>query len=217
MEKKQIVRITEKQFRELVANRVTYRLVNKKNNAELLNSVPHRDYLDLTAIYTVTFTDTGETCSFTITNEHLWKFGVSTEELDHAAWRNTRNNSDFAATSITNFFLKMFGGEPEEPEVYSPETVYVVTNVNGIYGAAVMMYPDRFASLAEALGSDLYILPSSIHEVVTVAENTYNDIELAEIKDMVKDINETEVSDEDTLGDSIYRYSRSTGRISIIA
>jgi hypothetical protein len=42
----------------------------------------------------------------------------------------------------------------------------VISNEKGINGAASMLYENELHELAESLESDLYILPSSVHEVI---------------------------------------------------
>ena len=47
----------------------------------------------------------------------------------------------------------------------------VVSMKKGINGAASMLYENELHELAESLESDLYILPSSVHEVIAVSSD----------------------------------------------
>ena len=73
-------------------------------------------------------------------------------------------------------------------------------------------YKEYFAEVASKLKSDLYVLPSSIHEVIAVPTEGYEPWSLTK---MVGEINDKEVAEEEVLGDSIYRYSLMTGNLSI--
>ena len=75
--------------------------------------------------------------------------------------------------------------EPIAPEDIG--SMYVLTNTSGSLGAAALFYPDVKDKAAELLGSDYYILPSSVHEVILVPESP--GINAAELCDMVKQAN----------------------------
>lgn len=51
-------------------------------------------------------------------------------------------------------------------EIPPEQTMWVISNEKGINGAASMLYENELHELAESLESDLYILPSSVHEVI---------------------------------------------------
>ena len=60
----------------------------------------------------------------------------------------------------------------------------------------------------------LTILPSSIHECLIInAEDAPKDID--ELREMVKEVNETVVSDQDILSNNVYIYNRTTDKITI--
>ena len=47
----------------------------------------------------------------------------------------------------------------------------VVTNEHTMNGAAVFFYPDQMDKIAEQLGGDYFILPSSVHELLVIPDN----------------------------------------------
>lgn len=57
------------------------------------------------------------------------------------------------------------------PEDCPVPTLYVLTNDAAHNGAACVLYPDKLKDLADEFGSDLLILPSSIHEVLIIADS----------------------------------------------
>ena len=93
------------------------------------------------------------------------------------------------------------------------DALWMIGNRCGLFGAAMVLYPDILATVAKRIGSDLYLLPSSIHEFITC---TTDDRDADELRNAVRDINEDEVAVKDQLSDQIYRYSRETGEIVMV-
>ena len=97
---------------------------------------------------------------------------------------------------------------------YSSENFMYVGKGKAVthYGATILLYPDYFACIADEIGSDLYIIPSSTDEVIAVPAF---DFDPTILKSMCLTVNETEVDAEKQLGDTIYKYSRVTRSIGI--
>ena len=75
--------------------------------------------------------------------------------------------------------------------------LYVLSNQRNLHGAAVILYDGILREFAGNMGSDLIILPSSIHEVLLIPYEEGSD--LSELKQMVMYVNSTEVSEEEIL------------------
>ncbi len=91
--------------------------------------------------------------------------------------------------------------------------MYILSNSVGINGATAMIYKDAIRNFASELDSDFYILPSSIHEVILVP---YEDcFSREELKNMVNEVNCTQVPIEEVLSDRVYIYRRKTNMIEI--
>ena len=105
-----------------------------------------------------------------------------------------------------------FEGLSDEPKFM---TQYVLTNCRGIKGAATVLYKGVLKTFADKIGNDLFILPSSVHEVILVPyEDSMN---VAELGAIVKAINLSEVPDEDVLSDHVYLYSRKTEQVIMVS
>lgn len=138
-----------------------------------------------------------------VKKEHLGLWGISKDELFDTA---LKNEDEYLTTNIIDT-LKGMGAEGLEFD--TDLELYVMTNKDNCFGSSVMLYPECFAVLAEQLDSDLFILPSSVHEVLAMkAEGSAK-----EIGEIVREINLTQIAPEEILCDSVYRYSRSTGEI----
>lgn len=80
----------------------------------------------------------------------------------------------------------------------------VITNVQGINGAAAIFYPDQMDKIAERLGGDYFILPSSVHETLVVPDD--GKMSFLELRSMVTEINATMVNPSERLTDEVYHY-----------
>lgn len=92
--------------------------------------------------------------------------------------------------------------------------MYVFANDDFYFGATVLCYPEEFSSLAQRFQSDLFLFPSSIHEIIAIPALPI--FEADTLRNMVRDINGSEVSPNEVLSDSVYRYCLATGKITII-
>jgi hypothetical protein len=89
--------------------------------------------------------------------------------------------------------------------------MYVLTNYKGINGASCLLYPEILDQIGDKLNADFYILPSSIHELILIIDDgKMNPISLRE---MVCEVNQTQVAADEVLSDQVYYYSREKQRI----
>lgn len=79
--------------------------------------------------------------------------------------------------------------------------------------APAVFFTTTCCIICEKLECDLYILPSSIHEVILIP--AYDHDSYDELTSMVKEVNSTQLSKEEILSDHVYFYSRETGQISM--
>jgi len=98
--------------------------------------------------------------------------------------------------------------------------LYVIKQWNDDFLYTVDIHPVEkqqgltFEACANKKGADMYILPSSIHEVILLPSDRINDP--TELLSMVHDANTTVVSIGDVLSDSVYYYDRKTDHITEI-
>ena len=91
--------------------------------------------------------------------------------------------------------------------------MYVCTNTMKLNGAGTILYTGLLQEFADRVGSDVFILPSSIHEMILIPANEYCDVDY--LKDMVRTVNATEVAPEEILSDNVYYYNRLTDRVEL--
>ncbi len=191
-------------------------IVNKETNAELLSNCPHLEYGDLALIAKLQVLDDG---TVTVTKSLLDEMKLSVDELFDKAIYYTKENMGPLVTPIGDKLLgvrdtecKMSSSE-ELANLDSSELMFIISNDSLLYGGATLIFQDQIDNLATVLGGDIYLLPSSVHELICVsAESTQQE----QLLEMVKEINRTEVSREDFLSNSIYRYETATKKLTAI-
>jgi hypothetical protein len=138
---------------------------------------------------------------------------------DYNAMDININNSDYDLDDFSDDELELSAEKllkdmlDENGQNHNNE-MYVISNSKGINGASCLLYPEVVKSLSEDLQSDLYILPSSIHEIILVRDN--GKLDKNALKEMVTEVNNTQVPEEEILSESVYFYSRQRDAITMI-
>lgn len=210
-------------------DKIIFRLVNGEKNALMLERVPHRPYMGLEIVYymmTEMQEDKGE---ILITNSNAKLLGLSEEELYRLALKNTVELQPLCIENITDAILNMFEAEfgseigeeakecicimmkADEPRV----DMWVFSNEVKRYGAYALLYPENLQPLAESIDADLYVLTSSVHELIVVSEE---EVCIGKIKELVSEIaNDGMTPEKDYLGEKVYKYCRRSNALKQVA
>ncbi len=186
---------------ENAKNCITLRLLSKEQNQEMLSecSCMVFDELGLIAVprWNVEVGD-DFSASFAVNKqiqkEHLHM--TDTELLD-LAWSNTFKQI-FSIKGISEVTGMPLGENEKEP-------MYVLTTENNQYGAIGMLSKELLQMAEEMIGAKtLFILPSSVHEILLVDKNICGSPEY--LRAMVKDANANHVDIEERLADDVYAF-----------
>lgn len=190
--------ITEKlPDKEKFMENIFFQVINTEKNKTLLLEHPHREYLDLSIIYRYAVNLSDSDIATAMINYNLMdEFKLTEEELYEAAYKNTR------------ILMK--------PKVTSPGFTgfYMISNDLNIFGANGILYKDIIAKEAKKLGTDIYLIPSSIHEFLI--QPVSNTLKPKDLKEVIKDANEHVIDPEIYLSDSLYIYKLETDTIEIV-
>lgn len=200
-------------------------LINTEQNRELLAGIPSRGFQDLSVIYRwVVKSSPDEMESSIVSNEMAEIAGMTEEELFQCAVENTRRMNPVSVTCMGS----MFGNIPEgtilpqevreELELIkrTSDNMWLISSSSGIYGAVSMLYEGNLHQLAEKLGENLFILPSSIHEVIAIPEEMAEK-NLSNLIKMVQKVNMGSVELEERLSNSVYYYDRTARKVTLAA
>lgn len=177
-------------------------------NEELLQEVPYVPYLDLAIIFCVLF-EAGDygMATMMIRNRHLKLWHVTKEDIYHQARYNTWHELPGEFLTMSDLIAELTGIKEKCPE----EPMYVLTNQIRNYGASAILYPDRLAGISLCLKENFYVVPSSVHEMIIVPESVSPGRRM--LTEMLREVNETQVPDEDILSDHVYYYDRKERRL----
>lgn len=226
-----------------VKEKVVVKLINAKKNKELLEEIPHKLFYDLAlaVYYPVSEIPFEGKAAVLVYHTHRKQWGINEDELLEAAIGNTPRLFPGKIESMDHVMKEIFTAELGKN--FSSEELcklgisedewtdflmqsdckngkrnipmYVLSNKQKLYGAVCMLYPDLLKNFAAKIGQDCYILPSSVHEVILVPANAASGGE--ELREIVTDINRTQVAEEEVLADSVYYYNRITDEILLLS
>ena len=200
---------------------IVFQVINTLQNEEMLKDMPHREFQDLSIIYRwVVKLDESGINSTVIHNNLAEKLGMNEEQLFKAAVENTRRLLPPTIKSMNDVIREMFVSDGMPPEMVdqmigempADKTMWIISNDRGINGAGSMLYEDNLHKLAMDLETDLYLLPSSVHECIAVSVNMGDPYELAE---MVSEINMGQVALEERLSNQVYHYDKDARRLTL--
>ena len=200
-----------------VKDRLALRVINAEKNAEMLDNCPHFEFGDLAAIFQV-MVDSNEFGKATITvkNEHMGMWGVDAQTLMDLARENMEEKQPVRIQSMMEMLTGMMGGEFPEDMMGMPEpAMYVMSNETRIDGAAAMIFTDKLQEFAEQHNTSFFILPSSIHEILLIPQN--EDMDVKDLTDMVREVNDTQVSPEEVLSYNVYFYDKDKKQLMLAA
>lgn len=227
---------------EKVKDQIFIKLVNQEMNQKLLKDVPWREFLDLAIVYYVAVSTDECSATVLIHTEHLNHWGITEKELYDKAWENTlekkkpeilrmkdvikdmiieriTGSTDILAEDVEydgktkQEVEEMVNEEIEKVERQKPMDMYILTNETKTNGAVCMMYPNVLKDFAEDKGFDLFIIPSSIHEVLLVPKKSGSAKRLNEI---LNDVNQNSLDSVEILSNKIYTYDRKTDDLKIV-
>lgn len=211
---------------------ILFRLVNKEKNAKLLETCPYIDYLDLAITFHCLIQEEAEAIgTIRITNEHMELWKVTPEILLQYAMKNTPSlmppllrrmeevlkeilTSEDISMSKDQIQIELERLDQTEQSQEDNTDMYILSNTKGINGASCILYPDVIRNFARLLQCDIYLLPSSIHEIILLPAQSF--YEKWQLEAMVQEINQNEVPYEEVLSDHVYYYSLQEKQITLL-
>ena len=196
---------------DFVQSRTTIRLIHSEWNREFLRSVPHKKFLDLSiVVYIELVRRKEELISFVVDNRMLNIWNISEEMLFCTAFDNLKKEK-FIIRDMEKIMQEM-SGEEIKPTPYDGIN-YVLTNKERWFGARGMLRVDLLQEFSDLVGSDLYILPNTVHDLILIPVKTI--VTREDLKDMMDIIKEDGELGRDRLSENMYYFSRKAEEIAI--
>jgi len=190
------------------------KLVNREKNQDKLEGFVHLPFLDLEVLFGIIVSQDEEKEGICLVTQQIRKYwGITEGKLYQDAYQNMMEDKGFQLISLEDLLTSMLGLNEEADtakDITSP--MYVLGRKERYYGAAIMLLKEKLQTLTQSLPwSSFYLLPSSIHELILLPE-PFGEVEM--LKNIIKQVNDNEVSPEEILSYHIYHYNRKTGEIS---
>lgn len=207
--------------------KIAYKLIHFEKNKKRLEHIPYVRFLDLAIVFFV-LVDYHADCKehsdavFLIREEHLKLWQVDIGDIYRDALYQTPKFYPAQIYNMADMILELLEENDfpskeknELKQVLSEQQneFYVLTNEKKMYGASCILYKDVLKRFATDKHCDLYLIPSSVHEMLLLPAT--KEISPKELKGMVKDVNHTEVDEKEILSYQVYYYHRDSDFISI--
>ena len=192
-------------------SKVAYKFINAEKNTTLLQTLPHKTYLDFAIVFYILFeADSCGTATIPITNELISLWNTTVDKLFQIAQENMTSllPADFKPMHIVMNELL----ERSNLQLIEKSPLYVLTNSLRCFGACCILYDGMLEEIFREISENYYLIPSSIHEMIIVPESQCPSRE--ELDKMILEINETHISKEEVLADHAYYYNRKTKELS---
>lgn len=209
--------------------RILYKLIHRESNGELLAEVPYIRWNDLAIVFYYVFEDDrfGK-ATILIRNSHLAMWKISLSDLYETAETNMlrmRPEEILPVRQLIQEFMErksysaagrseMEIEEGVRTAIERNTAMYVLSNCERVFGASALLYSRSMKRLAGELNKNLIILPSSVHEVILVPDDGITEKEF--YREMVREVNDTQVDPEERLSYSVYYYDRVLEKITVL-
>ena len=181
--------------KEEVLNNVYKTLLSPVWQMMKVDNCPHRKWHDLVICYRWKLDDFHGAF---ITNDMARKLGITEKDL----YKISKVDS-VSIKEMTQVFDEV-GYE------YVGENNFLVVNSMRAYGASAILNTKEFKRKVKA---DCYLIPSSVHEWLLLNPNMMSEDAVREI---IRGVNNEEVSPEERLSYNVYYYQAETGKITIL-
>lgn len=201
-----------------VRNQLYLKVINAEANLQRLKQLPHVLYLDLAVVFYVLIDNCSEnSLTLEVTDSLLDMWEVDLNDIYKDALQNMGKEAippqpidvvlkdiiqnEYAAGDINlEDYTTALKAEKKE------DRMYVLTNERSLLGACRLLDVYALQKLSDHLGSSLYLIPSSLHEILILPSKATMKPE--EIGSIIREINQTEVEAQDRLSNSVYLFDR---------
>ena len=228
-----------------IKDRIYIRLMNPLINRKTIDQLESLPFLDLTVTFVLDMRCSGcsgkaghsgktdgkkkenadEGSMIRVTKNLAESWGVCASELLETALENERRNTRFFSEELINTLKRMCIREPMlieelnrmEAENKGPDRliIYALYEESFINGSAALLRNEILREVAEKAEGDILIIPSSVNELICVADRP--DMDFVWLRSVVEEVNDTVVPDDEILSYSVYRYSVRDDCVSVAA
>lgn len=197
-----------------VKEKLFLHLVNYERNKAAIEGKIHVPFLGLAILIHCDWKEC-DCNGFYVNKKHLLMWKQDIKNINQTALENTFRKNNTLVTSIMNLLPQeaAYAVQEEMAMTNTEKEMIVLTNRSASFGAAMLLNIPELKKLADRLDSDLYLLPSSVHEILAVCPEQNTDISF--LAEMVHGVNTEVVESEDYLSDHVYYFDREKCEVTI--
>lgn len=190
---------------------IIFSLVNTEHYDFILRDIPHRAFEDLSIVYYAY--EPQESIYHLIDNYYMESAKLCEDDLYELAFENTRRMMPPVVIKMSDLMseLEEEVGLQQNDEITDDVMAYVIRTEQGTRGAVAILYNDVMEDVAERLGGDFYLIPSSVHEFIAIPKPL--NISLNDLQEHVHYTNLMAVNSCDRLSHQVYEYNAATGQV----
>lgn len=217
--KKMSIEIEKIKDGDYIKQNVMAKVVSSVDNSYLEDKeYTEIDGLGMAYIYYLLINDDDNRKSVVLCKGMIDKFNITKEELHEVAIANTEKNEKAVLTCMQDVLFGMLGADEvnlleNKNRDIKDEIMFILTNESITDGAVTMFYKDKLKEVADRLDDDLYVIPSSIHEVIIVPKEQKYDNRLTEILRYVN--NGDTLKPDEVLSNDVFEYTRTDNVLKI--
>lgn len=187
-------------------------LLPREGNEEMFRTIPHIPFENLEITFKFNIPEVGMA---TVSNTFIESKELTAEKLLNFALNNPAYKSKITITPMGEAIeglVEELGIEIDRSTVDVP--MFVLANESNFYGAAAILDVETMQKVTQLCGEEVYILPSSLHECLAIGKSN---IEIEELREMVRGTNRWVLEPEEWLSDDVYQYDSTTRKISLVS
>lgn len=194
-------------------------LIPGKGNEELLEETAHIAFGNMEIIFKFILPEPvdGMNISCTVPKSYMEECGWDEEKLLSVAMGNQAYRGGIHVMPFKKMTdVLLLGGTGEDLESdweglkEDPLKIVLITNSLRLYGAAGILDKETTERISRIYGSDLYILPASLHECLAIPKGSTT---VQNLLMMIQEINHHHPAGKEWLSDDVYVYDRDSGEV----
>lgn len=197
---------------EKVKPKLFIRMCDPEKNMEYLKDKPYTACGELAASYRIEVLKEGEmNGSIAVTDDILRSWGITKGQLHQDAVQTEKERNPACLYRMDDILFSSQSAnllKEDAPLQIGDMPIFVLTNRDKMDGAGTMVQDGILEKVGELLGTDYYVLPSSIHEVLILPDN--GEMDVKELESMVREVNATQVAPHELLSDKVQYYDRAS-------
>ena len=207
-------------------DRIKIRLVNMEENRKMIEErhLLHYEVGNTGLVclfYAKVFTEDDSFGSIGLPEVYLKKYltNIDSAEMLYQVIIQKMNADEVYFESMKKVISELLGRNNMDTSILdrmekTDDFMYVLSNKEKCYGAYVILTEAaRQEILNQFPNGKVTILPSSVHELILI--ETMDNENMENLQQMVREINQTELSKEDFLCDDVFHYDAFTGELTI--